>query len=314
MVPVILNIVFNCSLFDLNYNIKSVLMYKSLRKFSSFNSDKQLYYYLAGLIEGDGHFYVPKHLRTESGKINIASIEVVFALKDLPSAEFLKEIIGGNVYKRLDKNAVRWMVQDKATVTFIVNAINGKLRTPKIDYFYGLIDFLNSKGDNIIKLPLDDSPIESNAWFAGFIDSDGSFSIKGFSSNSLRTYLGFQFYLPQRAISVSGKSSEMFMQKLANYLNCKLNFRTLKEGFSQYVINTSSKESNNILVKYLESYPLLSSKFLDFKDWEKALSLYIQKLHRDPKYLEEIQNLKLNMNNSRNKFSWDHINNSIYKN
>lgn len=55
------------------------------------------------------------------------------------------------------------MVQDKATVTFIVNAINGKLRTPKIDYFYGLIDFLNSKGDNIIKLPLDDSPIESNA-------------------------------------------------------------------------------------------------------------------------------------------------------
>ena len=96
------------------------------------------------------------------------------------------------------------------------------------------------------------------------------YKLKAFSqslkSKNFELNKGFQFYLPQRAISVSGKSSEMFMQKLANYLNCKLNFRTLKEGFSQYVINTSSKESNNILVKYLESYPLLSSKFLDFKD------------------------------------------------
>ena len=107
------------------------------------------------------------------------------------------------------------------------------MRTPKIEALYRLIDWLNARsrhGLSLTKLPLDDSPIESNAWFAGFIDSDGSFSIKGFSSNSLRTYLGFQFYLPQRAISVSGKSSEMFMQKLANYLNCK--FR----GFTIYWI------------------------------------------------------------------------------
>ena len=288
-------------------------MNKSLRKFSSFNSDKQLYYYLAGLIEGDGHFNVPKRLRTESGKTTVASIEVVFSLKDLPSAEFLKKTIGGNIYKHKGINAVRWMIQDKATLIFIVNAINGKLRTHKIHYFYSLIDFLNVKGENIMKLPIDNSPIASNAWFAGFIDSDGSFSIKGFSTNNLRTYLGFQFYLPQRAIDINGNSSELIMQKLADFLNCKLSFRTYKEGFSQYVVNTSSKESNKKLVEYLEKYPLLSSKYLDFKNWEKALDLYIQKLHRFPLYLEEIKNLKLNMNNGRNTFNWDHINNSLYK-
>lgn len=157
------------------------------------------------------------------------------------------------------------MIQDKATVTFIVNAINGKLRTPKINYFYNLIDFLNSKGDNIVKLPLDNSSFDSNAWLAGFIDSDGSFSIKGFSSNNLRTYLGFQFFLPQRAIDVKGNSTELFMQKLANFLKVKLGFRTLKEGFSNYYVNTSSKESNNILIEYLNKYPLLCSKYLDFK-------------------------------------------------
>lgn len=158
------------------------------------------------------------------------------------------------------------MIQDKVTITFIVNAINGKLRTPKINYFYNLIDFLNAKGDNIVKLPLDNSPLDSNAWLAGFIDSDGNFSIKGFSSDNLRTYLGFQFYLPQRAIDISGNSTESLMQKLADFLGCKLSFRTFKEGFTQYVVNTSSKQSNLCLIEYLNKYPLLSSKYLDFKN------------------------------------------------
>lgn len=45
----------------------------------------------------------------------------------------------------------------------IINLINGKLRTPKINSFYDMIDFLNAKGDNIIKFPLDISPLNSNA-------------------------------------------------------------------------------------------------------------------------------------------------------
>lgn len=92
--------------FGLNYS-RHLHLFSGLRKFSSFNSDRQLYYYLAGLIEGDGCFYVPKTFKTEGGKTTTASIEVVFALKDAPSAEFLKDTIGGNVYKRKDKNCVR---------------------------------------------------------------------------------------------------------------------------------------------------------------------------------------------------------------
>jgi len=90
-------------------------------------------------------------------------------------------------------------------------------------------------------------------------------------------------------------------------------FKTLKQGFSCYVVNTSSIQSNIITIEYLNKYPLLSSKYLDFKNWEKALNLYVQKLHRDPVHLEEIRNLKLNMNTKRTEFNWDHINNSIYK-
>lgn len=44
-----------------------------------------------------------------------------------------------------------------------MNAINGKLRTPKINAFYNLVDFLKLKEVTIEKLPLDTSPLSSNA-------------------------------------------------------------------------------------------------------------------------------------------------------
>jgi hypothetical protein len=55
------------------------------------------------------------------------------------------------------------MVKDIKSVSNIMNAINGKLRTPKINSFYNLIDFVKLKGVIIEKLPLDTSPLSSNA-------------------------------------------------------------------------------------------------------------------------------------------------------
>lgn len=69
--------------------------------------DENLSYYLAGLIEGDGHFYTPKSLKGLNGKTRVACIEIVFALKDRPSAELLRDIFGGNVYEHPKKNIVR---------------------------------------------------------------------------------------------------------------------------------------------------------------------------------------------------------------
>ena len=61
----------------------------------------------------------------------------------------------------------------------LVNLLNGNMRTSKMYRLYDLIDWLNNKNSdlNIIKLPLDSSPINSNAWLSGFIEADGSFSV-----------------------------------------------------------------------------------------------------------------------------------------
>jgi len=45
-----------------------------------------------------------------------------------------------------------------------------------------------------------------------------------------------------------------------------LNMREFSEKYRQFVVSTSNRESNRILIDYLNTYPLLSSKYLDFRD------------------------------------------------
>lgn len=282
-----------------------------LRFYSINNNSDNLSYYLAGLIEGDGHFNVPKFLYSDKVKTRIAGIEIIFALKDKPSAELLRNKFGGNVYLDSKKRMVRWMIKDIKSVTKIVNLINGKLRTPKINGFYKMIDFLKMKGVEIEKLSLDTSPLNNNAWLAGFIDADGHFAIKGFTSN-IRTYLAIHFYISQRKTDISGETLENIMEKIADFLFTKLSYRIFHKKYNQFVINTSNNKSNQILIDYLNTFPLLSSKYLDFKDWEKASNIFTQKLHRDPVQYEKIRLLKSNMNKNRILFSWFHHNQIIY--
>jgi hypothetical protein len=46
--------------------------------------------YLAGLIEGDGHIYVPSTLRNLKGILNAPFIEICFDIRDLPLFEKIK--------------------------------------------------------------------------------------------------------------------------------------------------------------------------------------------------------------------------------
>lgn len=67
----------------------------TLNKNSKFGS------YLAGLIEGDGSIYVPDNIRNNKGKLNQASIEIVFTKYDLNLAKAIIKQIGGGYMKKM---------------------------------------------------------------------------------------------------------------------------------------------------------------------------------------------------------------------
>ena len=79
-------------------------------------SDDQFGHYLAGLIDGDGHFSSKQQL------------VIVFHSSDAYLAYYIKERLGfGNVKKVKDKNAFLLIIASQEEK--IVNLINGKIRT-----------------------------------------------------------------------------------------------------------------------------------------------------------------------------------------
>lgn len=259
--------------------------------------------YLTGLVEGDGCLYVPENSK------GAATVSITFVSKDLPLILIIqKELKAGNIYKVQGKNAYNYVVSDLEGLISIIRMINGHMRTPKINKLYNLIDWINIKNSNIKleKLPLDNSNLGSNAWLAGFIDSDGCFYIRVTKNLNCSTYkIACLFELAQ-------KTSEEYsmldiITKLSEFLSTDIKYRSKS---SQFWVRTSKYESNKILISYLNNYPLFSSKHLDFLDWERVLNIMIKK--EQVKRLEEIKKIKDRINSKRTHFSWDHLQN-FYK-
>ena len=220
--------------------------------------------YLTGLIEGDGSIIVPKSV-LESGParvpkkgfraLNYPSIKLAFDLRDFPLAQMIQKELGhGSLCRMKGVNAYLLQVSNKEGILSLISLLNGNMRTSKINSLYGLIDWCNSKyGLNIVKKPVDFSPIGSNSWFAGFIDADGSFSIF-INNKSIR----IRFSITQTGVSKLGFSNQEIMNLLAEFLNVKVcKYELKRHPFSiEYTVKTQSIKSNELVINYLENFPL----------------------------------------------------------
>ena len=269
--------------------------------------------YLAGLIEGDGCIWVPKKgkERDSWNKVISPLITISFNSKDLPLVLILQERLGtGRIVKNKGKNAYTYRISNYINLVKIVNIINGYMRTPKINQLNNLIDFLNAKGYNIKKYPIDVSFLNSNGWLAGFIDSDGHFSvrlsIKG--QNVKKTRVSCSLEITQRQVDLSGGSLYTILSLIGEFLLAKVKITKSKYSIkAKFRIRTTSLEGNIILKNYLNNYPIFSSKYLDYLDWCTALDLFERNIR--PKPLDKIAIIKSNMNDNRTYFTWDHLQN-----
>src|SRR5271154_4454404 len=81
-------------------------------------NENQFGYYLAGLIDGDGHFSTKQQL------------VIAFHYLDISLAYYIKEKLGyGSVTKIKDKNAFILVLAAKKGLEKVITLINGKLRT-----------------------------------------------------------------------------------------------------------------------------------------------------------------------------------------
>jgi hypothetical protein len=103
---------------------------------------------------------------------------------------------------------------------------------------------------------------------------------------------------------ITNVSYNAILLDISKFLGCSLLTRKQSAtGREYYVLTASSKKSLSTIITYLNAFPLLSSKVLDYKDWALAAKLIILDLHLSVESKTSIDLLKNNMNRNRSYFN-----------
>jgi len=297
---------------------------------NDFYFEKKLGPYLAGLIEGDGHIYVPSTIRNAKGKKIAPSIEIAFDIKDYPLFEKIKDTLeGGYIVLRKNNKSGRLIIKKKNVLLKLINLINGYIWTPKIEAIHRLIDWCNNENDNyqIQKLELDVSSIDKNSWLSGFIEADDSFYLKWNENEKSKSmplrpiYFIYYLRLSQRQFYTRiidpniSESNFKIMDEIAKYLHTivisvyrKIN----KYEEKGYLIRTDKLESKEKMFSYFNNYPLFGYKY-----FAQINLANIHDLIKNSQHKTEKGKLKLIKYTNLMKYefirdTWDHLN-KFYK-
>lgn len=294
---------------------QSVLPVAMCIKNKNFNS------YFAGFLEGEGSFIVPPKLRDMKNRLLYAKIKVAFHLDDKPLAECFRLNYGGHFEEH--EHFVVWTITKRDEILVICSIINGFLRTPKIQTFSRLIAFLKRQDPSIDfeVLPLDESPIGSNAWLSGFSDADSHFilNIHERKKGQKRVQIMFRIKVQEffnRHLILNSQNCSTFTpicNTIAEFFNLGIYHRVREKKYYLIIISTTSVNTNAKVIDYFERYPLFSSKHLNYLGWKKIHEMQEKKQHLTLKGFKICETIKKNYNRNRKTFAWNHLDNFYLK-
>lgn len=269
---------------------KSLNEYKVKNNIKIFKNNNNIGYYLAGLLEGDGHISLPSLGVTKLNRVLNPRIVFTSHKNNLSMYAFIQSELGNiGRFQTSGNNVIRYIIGDIKGILLFINLIHGKLRTPKNIRFNNLIKFMNAKYSlNTPESSLDNSSFVDNCWFTGFTESDGHFGIKYIErkpksdtrKRSVSENVTLKFILNQRLYDKPTSSSmRPFMENLALFLSCNLTSYTNNTNSEILCVSVSSLDSVKLLIKYFNKYPLIGDKLNDFKKWEIIYNMFIKKEH-----------------------------------
>lgn len=239
-------------------------------------NDTQFGHYLAGLIDGDGHFSSKQQL------------VIVFSSPDVKLAYYIKEIIGfGHINKVKDKKAYLYIISNKDGIIKAVNLINGKLRTRnKFNQVTNNILAHTKYLQENIEFKINDSYDFNNHWIAGFSDADASFQIKIINrENRLKPEIRLNFQIDQKDNNVLLLIKEVFGGNIG-----------YRKSQDTYYYGSTSFASAKRVINYFDHFNLQSSKHINYLKWRKVYIMIQEKKHLMETRINKIIKLKKSMN------------------
>lgn len=121
-----------------------------------------------------------------------------------------------------------------------------------------------------------------------------------------------QIYKITSDIPEENNSNFQIMEKIREFLDVK-NVNEIKRIKDKYIelsyeVRTTKKTSCDILIDYLSTYPLFSSKHQDFLDWREFHHIRLSKEYKTMEGTSKLISLKNSMNTKRTQFNLDSLN------
>ena len=255
------------------------------------NNPDKFGYYLAGLLEGDGHISIPA-LFKNSLSVRVFNPRIVFTshIDNLALHAFIQSELGNiGRFQISGENTLRYIIGDIKGIQIIINLIHGKLRTPKNQTFNNLIKVFNDKYSlSISESFLDTSDFVNNSWLAGFTESDGHFGIKyvegkpkSETKRAISEHVTLKYRLDQRAYDKPTSSSMLpFMEKLGLFLDCSVKtYSSNKTNTEVLSLTVSAIDKLKPIVNYFDRYPLIGNKLDDYNKWKVVYDMIVSKEH-----------------------------------
>lgn len=248
-------------------------------------SDDQFGHYLAGLIDGVGYFSSKQQL------------VIVFHSLDASLAYYIKERLGyGRVKKVKAKNAL--VITAKIGLEKVIKLINGKIRTENVfnQITNNILNHNNyTEISKSISLNLNLSNDFNNHWLAGFSDAYGSFQINIVNLGGKWTEVGLNFQIARACVflwpPMQQKQDSVWLL-IKEYLGGNIGYRKSQDT---YYYESSCIDSVKNVINYLDSFHLLSSKYINYLKWRKAYIIIQNKDHLNKNGFEKIIKLKKTM-------------------
>jgi hypothetical protein len=234
---------------------------------SSNQSNQGFNEWLAGLIDGDGHFILHK-----SGS---ARLYIVMDIRDKGALYEILHRFGGSIRPIAGAKALRYNLSNKKGLIKLIEAVNGNIRNPA-----RLLQMnkLCNKYDITLNYP---NPLTyNNGWLSGFIDSDGSIYFSESSGQVFISATQKNIYLLEPLINIYGgrvdpsndrgeafkyiiyRKKEIF-NMIDNYFN-KYPLRTLKSNRLKLI------KEYYVVRTYKDTDILKLNEWVTFKDkWER---------------------------------------------
>jgi hypothetical protein len=138
--------------------------YKNTSNLAVYTNKEYLGYYLAGLLEGDGHLSLPSIGNTTLNRILNPRIVFTSHVNNLGMYAFIQSELGNIGRFQLSGNTIRYIIGDIKGILYFIDLIHGKLRTPKNKRLNDVIEFLNAKYSlSISQSLLDKSSFKDNS-------------------------------------------------------------------------------------------------------------------------------------------------------